>query len=709
MRLRIALAGLLAPLLAHTANAQLVGKPTILLSPVPVASKLLNIETINNPTALINLYWTATANVGTTYEWEITYDTVATTSSPTPTLVTLDDAMDVEARNKGTLRSGIRHNFFIRPKQIIKPAALPCAPGAQDDAMQTLVVYVYPAGNRLDVNMTSSANASWVFKYDSKPPPPPINVTTVAGGKRVQVSWTPPSPDTDVDKYEVWFCPNATRTSPDGGVPDAATSTTSDAGAAGSDAGSGPDAGSAINRVYGACTGRPDPKLPCLDGDGNCVSPTCEKRTQINKTQTAFSVEGGLVNGRPVAIVVHAIDRYGNPGDFTDPVFQTPGDVTDFFQLYKTQGGKEQGGFCFIATAAYGSYAHPLVRVFREFRDRVMKSSLLGTALVWLYYHYSPRLADEVRADQTLAARTRAILVPAAGVALIFLLAPLFGVLILGIVGMRRMRMKHRRGKLSAAALIVSLLTGVGALAPSEARAVELVRQRSVNQSFGLGLLFKGGPYRPAIGGDTGGREGLDAFSRIYGSNAKPLFSLGADLEIYRGFGTAGIGATFGFMQFVGKALVGAIDSGAPLDSRARSSDTTVFNMIPLGLDAFYRFDWLADHASIPIAPYVRGGLAYHVWWSTTGIGEISRYSPTRSAADDVVARGGKLGLRGTVGVAILLNAFDSMSALRLFETMSIRGTYLFAEYQWSKVDGFGSPGFDLSDNSWNVGLYIEI
>jgi hypothetical protein len=156
-------------------------------------------------------------------------------------------------------------------------------------------------------------------------------------------------------------------------------------------------------------------------------------------------------------------------------------------------------------------------------------------------------------------------------------------------------------------------------------------------------------------------------------------------------------------MQFVGKAFFG-VDG-------PRSSDTTVFNLLPLSLTAFYRFDWLADRTSIPFVPYLRGGLAYHIWWVTTGTGNVSRFegADPASSDDDVRGRGGKLGLVGTAGIALLLNTLEPEAAGNLFESTSIRGTYVFIEYQASKVDGFGQEGFDFSDNTWNLGLYVEL
>ena len=62
-----------------------------------------------------------------------------------------------------------------------------------------------------------------------------------------------------------------------------------------------------------------------------------------------------------------------------------------------------------------------------------------------------------------------------------------------------------------------------------------------------------------------------------------------------------------------------------------------------------------------------------------------------------------------TEPMAVGVHAVDSLSSHRLYELTSIRGTYVFAELQYQKVDGFGQAGFDLSDKTWNVGLYLEI
>lgn len=54
-------------------------------------------------------------------------------------------------------------------------------------------------------------------------------------------------------------------------------------------------------------------------------------------------------------------------------------------------------GGCYIATMVYGDYDHPQVLILRDFRDNVLKKSVLGRAFIRFYYRYSPTWVKHLR------------------------------------------------------------------------------------------------------------------------------------------------------------------------------------------------------------------------------------------------------------------------------------------------------------------------
>lgn len=625
--------------LATSAEAQV----SVTVQPLPTNLTRFSLEDIQEGTEVaLQLFWTANHASIQPYEAELTYEAARTAEIPDQERIIIEEVDTVDEAFIESSVSGRTYSVYILPSRILPVEAVPWRGGAgQDDTTRNIVVRVGRAG---DLAMINNATAVWQFRYDTLAPARPTITSTVPGENRVQVNWTAPAERAiDVFSYELVYCPLA--------VTDVTITETSTLA-----------------------------ELPCPEDERLVRS--------SGKTVTSIFIQDQLVNGLPAAVAVRAIDEFGNVGELSDAWIAVPKDVTDFYELYRQEGGAEDGGFCFVATAAYGTYGHPVVRVLRGFRDTVLNSTPLGRTLVWGYYHAAPPLAAALGDRPTFLTVARVLL------ALVGLLAGLFMLLPGAAVLWLALRWLRARG---AAAVAVGLLW-VGLSLPGVAHAE---RPKSVLTNVGLGLEFKGGPYLPSMGNAESPNR---AFGRLFGTNPAPMFKLGVELQLYRRYGTVSVGGSIGYQAFSGKGLFA--DDG--VTSTVASEDSTRLTLLPMSLVGVYRFDYFADRTWFPLVPYVKAGLAYTVWWSTNGRGNISRVEGAAPDGGDLIARGGKFGLTGALGVSFLLNALEPRSATSLYNATSIRGTYFFAELEATKADDFSKDGFDLSDLTWNLGLMLE-
>lgn len=120
----------------------------------------------------------------------------------------------------------------------------------------------------------------------------------------------------------------------------------------------------------------------------------------------------GLENGVEYWFGVVAVDQNDNESPLSAVTSAMPVPSYDLFEYYKEQGGREKGGFCFIATAAYGSPMAQDVTTLRRFRDRVLMRSWPGRASVVVYYALSPALARMIEGRDDLRAAARGLLWP---------------------------------------------------------------------------------------------------------------------------------------------------------------------------------------------------------------------------------------------------------------------------------------------------------
>lgn len=254
----------------------------------------------------------------------------------------------------------------------------------------------------------------------------------------------------------------------------------------------------------------------------------------------------------------------------------------------------------------------------------------------------------------------------------------------LGVALFFRRRRKARNG----AALVVLF-----ALASSGARAAEPPPKR-------LLVGFKIDRYDPKVDSEPG--LAGTPYHDVFGPRAPLRYQLEVDWEVAHPFGTFLVGATAGFWQNYGKAILRDTPPGQPIQ---RSSDTTTLNVIPFGVIATYRFDWLAERwQRFPFIPYAQAGLMRALWASYNGTGSVSKDTVQGGRGS-----GWTNGYTTALGFAVNLNAIDLELAREAYVDTGIQRTSFFAEYGWTYLSNFHKSGqLILSDRAWRFGLAVE-
>jgi hypothetical protein len=139
--------------------------------------------------------------------------------------------------------------------------------------------------------------------------------------------------------------------------------------------------------------------------DTSSIPASCDSGTQIySGTGTSYS-HSSLTNGVTYYYRICAADEAGNT---------SAGATADATPVSSPKSvSSSEGGGCFIATAAYGSYMADEVKILREFRDKYLLTNSIGRKFVIrFYYRYSPPIAKYIAKYELLKAITRIILLP---------------------------------------------------------------------------------------------------------------------------------------------------------------------------------------------------------------------------------------------------------------------------------------------------------
>jgi len=356
-------------------------------------------------------------------------------------------------------------------------------------------------------------------------------------------------------------------------------------------------------------------------------------------------------------ISAYAFDRAGNSNEAN--IISTRGSAMTtegFWTHYKKAGGKDDGGYCFIATASYGSYFHPFVKVLRQFRDKVLLNTDAGTAFVKGYYKNGPAMVSVLENHTWLKPVVRVGLLPFVAFAFL-ILNPLYLLLLSLFATSFFLLRKHKKALFMLAFLF---------MLPGQVQA-------------GGDFFFSFSLYNPK---NIDENTDAEPFYDIAGESKRVLPSMGFGVDIpLPDFIKATVRGSAGYIRFKGNSVY--IDG-------TESPDTTKFNIIPLMAEIKIRPQY-----KFPIRPYVSAGLDYDIWW----IRESGK------TAED----GATHGYHYTFGAQMSLNWMEPKSAIKLKESTGLTDSSIFIHYRIEKINDFNDgKSFDLSMNRLEFGLTFD-
>ena len=241
------------------------------------------------------------------------------------------------------------------------------------------------------------------------------------------------------------------------------------------------------------------------------------------------------------------------------------------------------------------------------------------------------------------------------------------------------------------------LLTLLPAVASAQLIGAPDEEQRGFASPQYFHLEFKFGGYLPDI--DSEFDNGKTPFADLFGDDLGFMFKTELAVEIWRPFGTISLGGVAGYYTIGAAPFKDTGDDTTPSSTSSRLTGETELTLVPLALLLIYRADFLYSEWRVPVIPYVKFGINYHLWWISKGNGDTATFGGEE-------ASGGTFGWQVNAGVSLLLDVFQPSSAKTLDTDTGINHTYLFFEFVHVQADGFGSDNvLHVGDTAWQGGL----
>ncbi len=213
-----------------------------------------------------------------------------------------------------------------------------------------------------------------------------------------------------------------------------------------------------------------------------------------------------------------------------------------------------------------------------------------------------------------------------------------------------------------------------------------------VQQRFAFEVRI--GPYTPRVDEQVSGSP----YATSFGDSQRWFGGVEGDWQLLRIKKVLSLGPGFNW-AYTSSSGKGFLSSGG-----GRSGQETTLNIMPMQLLGVLRVDALADNTPVPLVPYVKAGLAGALWWSRDG-GETAYDEASGTDGTDF-----SYGYCGAAGLMLRLDWLDQDEANTARAWSGLDHSYLFAEWNMSRLDGFGSNGsMDVGADTWLVGLAAEV